>query len=106
MIFDIEISPEAQKDLSDIYEYISCGLLAPQAAAGQLQHLVQKISSLNTNPKRYRAFDDESWKKLNLRIMPVDKYVVLYTVDLRAKQVSVIRVMFCARDLHKHLPSD
>lgn len=34
MIFDIEISPEAQKDLSDIYEYISCGLLAPQAAAG------------------------------------------------------------------------
>ena len=39
MMFDVQISEQADADLRGIYEYIAFELLSPQNAAGQLDRL-------------------------------------------------------------------
>ena len=46
MIFDVQISEQADRDLRGIYEYIAFELLAPENAAGQLDRLENAISKL------------------------------------------------------------
>ena len=47
MIFDVQISEQADRDLRGIYEYIAFELLAPENAAGQLDRLENAISKLD-----------------------------------------------------------
>ena len=46
MIFDVQISEQADRDLRGIFEYIAFELIAPENAAGQLERLEDAISKL------------------------------------------------------------
>lgn len=72
MIYDIEISDQAEIDLSGIFEYIAFELQAPENASGQLNRLEACIMDLDHMPKRYRQYELEPWKSRGLRVVPVD----------------------------------
>ncbi len=78
MIFEIAISDQADIDLRNIYEYILFELQSPENAAGQLDQLEESIMGLDQMPERFREYENEPWHSLDLRIMPVDNYCVLY----------------------------
>lgn len=103
MTYDVRISEEADIDLRSIFEYIAFELQAPENAAGQLDRLEQNIIGLERLPYRFRKFDREPWHSRGLRIMPVDNYIVLYVVDDDAQAVNIVRVMYGARDIERHL---
>ena len=63
MIYDIEISDQAEIDLRGIFEYIAFELQAPENASGQLDRLEACIMDLDHMPKRYRQYELEPWKK-------------------------------------------
>ena len=86
-------------DLHAIFEYIAYDLLAGQNALNQLDRLEQAILSLDEMPERYHLYDKEPWKERNLRIMPVDNYLVFYIPKNEEKTVTVIRVMYGRRDI-------
>ncbi len=67
MIFDVQISEQADRDLRGIYEYIAFELLAPENAAGQLDRLENAISKLDHMPDKFRRYDREPWKSRGLR---------------------------------------
>lgn len=50
MIFDVSYSAKARQDLRDIFEYIAYELLAPEAAAGQTEHIMKVARSLEQMP--------------------------------------------------------
>lgn len=54
MIFEVEISKQAENDLRGIFEYIAFELQAPENAAGQLDRLEDHILNLEKMPERYR----------------------------------------------------
>ena len=93
MIFEVEISEQAEADLRGIFEYIAFTLLAPENG----------ILSLEQYPMLHRAYEKEPWHSRGLRVLPVDNYVVLYIPNEETKVVTVIRVMYGGRNIDKEL---
>jgi toxin ParE1/3/4 len=103
MIFDIEVSAQADNDIRNIYEYIAYELQSPENAKGQLERLEKSILSLDQMPERFRAYEKEPWQSRGLRIMPVNNYCVLYIPDAEKAVVTIIRVMYGGRDIETQL---
>lgn len=103
MMFDVFLTEQADSDLRGIFEYIAFNLQSVQSASGQLDRLEESISKLDQMPERFRKYEREPWCGRNLRIMPVNNYCVLYTVDNEKKQVAVIRVMYGGRDIETQM---
>ena len=103
MIYEVEVSQQADSDLRGIFEYIAFELQSPQNASGQLDRLEEQILSLDTMPERYRKYEKEPWKSRGLRVLPVDNYVVLYIPDSDKKVVTILRVMYTRRDIDHQL---
>lgn len=105
MSYEIRMTPQAQDDLRGIFEYIAFTLQSPQNAAGQLDRLEESIDSLEQMPERFRVYDKEPWRSRNLRIMPVDHYLVFYIPNREEETVTVIRVIYGGRDIDRQLES-
>ncbi len=103
MIYEVEVSEQADNDLRGIFEYIAFELQSPENASTQLDHLEEQILSLDTMPERYRKYEKEPWKSRGLRVLPVDNYVVLYISDSNKKVVTILRVMYAGRDIDNQL---
>lgn len=94
MIYEVEVSEQADRDLREIFEYIAFELQSPENAIGQLDRLEEQILSLDMMPERYRKYEKEPWKSRELHILPVDNYVILYIPNSDKKVVTILRVMY------------
>lgn len=103
MIYSVKISKQAENDLRSIYEYIAFELQSLQNAQGQIGRLESNILKLKEMPERFSAFEKEPWKSRNLRVMPVDNYLVFYIPDKLTETVNILRVMYGGRDTEKQL---
>ena len=97
MIYSVSISSQADKDIRAIYEYIALTLMSPENANAQLSRLEDRINKLDNLPKRYPKY------KNDIRFMPVDNYLVFYSVEDKSKSVSVLRVMYGKRNIENTL---
>lgn len=103
MIYEVELSEQADNDLRGIFEYIAFELQSPENASGQLDRLEEQILSLDIMPERYRKYENEPWKSRGLRVLPVDNYVIFYIPDSNKKVVTILRVMYAGRDIENQL---
>lgn len=103
MNYKVQLTETAENDLRGIFEYIAFDLQSIQNAAGQLDRLEQSIISLNHMPERFRVYEKEPWSSRNLRIMPVDNYLVFYIPDHQKQVVNVMRIMYSGRNVEKQL---
>ena len=103
MIYEVRMTPETKNDLRGIFEYIAFDLQSVQNAAGQIDRLEKGTSELNQMPERFRKYEKEPWHSRNLRVMPVDNYLVFYIPDQTTGIVTVIRVMYGGRDADRRL---
>ncbi len=103
MIFEVEVSEQADTDLRNIYEYIAFELQSPENASGQLDRLEKSIMGLDQMPERFREYENEPWHNRGLRIIPVDNYCVLYIPNTENAVVTIIRVMYGGRDIDTQL---
>ena len=103
MIYEVEISEQAEVDLRGIYEYIAFSLLAPESAGNQLDRLEEGILSLEQFPMRHRVYEEEPWYSRGLRILPVDNFVVFYIPNEETAVVTVIRVLYGGRNISNEL---
>ena len=103
MMYEVEVSEQADSDLRGIFEYIAFELQSPENAIGQLNRLEEQILSLDTMPERYRKYEKEPWKSRGLRVLLVDNYVVFYIPDSDKKVVTILRVMYAGRNIDNQL---
>jgi toxin ParE1/3/4 len=103
VIFEIEISTQAENNLRNIYEYIAYELQSQENAKGQLNRLKESILGLDQMPERFRAYEHEPWHSRGLRIMSVDNYCVLYIANMEKAVVTIIRVTYIGRDIEAQL---
>lgn len=93
MNYTVNLSSRADKDIRAIYEYIAFSLMSPENADAVLSRFEERINNLDRMPKRFSVY------KNDIRCMPVDNYLVFYSVEDDAKTVSVLRVMYGKRDI-------
>ena len=61
MMYEVELSDQAETDLREIYEYIAFELLSPDHASGQLDRLETHIERLGEFPEKFRRYEKEPW---------------------------------------------
>lgn len=103
MNYEVRLTTQAENDLRGIFEYIAFDLQSVQNAAGQLDRLEQSIASLDQMPERFRVYENEPWRSRDLRIMPVDNYLVFYIPNHEEQIVHIMRVMYGRRDVDRQL---
>ncbi len=103
MIYEVITTKEAEDDLRGIYEYIAFQLLAPNTAKAQINRLEERILGLEELPEQFRAYEKEPWLSRELRITPVDKYLIFYVPDKEKGLVTVVRVLHSGMNVKKQL---
>ena len=99
MKYTIFIAKRAEEDLGKIFEYLAYKVMAGENAVRQLNRIQTAIESLDEMPLRNRVYDKEPWKTRNLRIMPVDNYLVFYLTETEVLKVTILRIMYGGRDI-------
>ena len=97
--YSIIYSPKSIDDLKGIYSYIAFKLNAPDTAEHQANRIRTTIRSLDIMPSRNPIVDWEPWKSMNTHKVPVDNYIVYYTIDNNDFIVTIVRIFYSGRNL-------
>ena len=101
--YDINITESAQKDLENIYFYISEELLENESAIDTITEIKEKIFSLGIMPSRYSFVNDFSLVKMGYRHINVKNYIILYLIDEKKKTVNIARIVHGRMNYAKYL---
>jgi len=97
--YSVVYSLEAMDDLREIYTYIAFALMVPEIAEKQVNRIRKEVRSLDFMPFRYSFVDWEPWKSMGMHKVPVDNFVVYYTVNGDSHTVTVIRIFYGGQDM-------
>ena len=94
--YNIEYSKESKQDLIGIKQYIKYNLQEPETAQRLISKIRTEINNLKNNPEIYAIIDDELIKKLEIRKLIVDNYIVFYRI--KKDNIEIVRVMYGRRN--------
>lgn len=103
MSYSVFYTEAAERDLVDIFEYIARDLQVPETAKKQLGRILSAINSLDKMPERHGIFKEEPWHSKELRVLPVDNYLVFYLVIKKENIVAIVRIMYGRRNISENL---
>ena len=101
MKVSIKFSPEALKDLDEIYDYIANVLKSPDAADNTVNKILDKTDLLSDNPEIGTQLFFENDLFSGYRYMVSDNYLAFYRIT--NESVFVDRVIYGKRDYMKIL---
>ena len=89
--YNIRYSKEAKQDLINIKKYIKYNLQEPNIANKLITKIKKEIGKLPVDAKIYNIIDDDFIKKLEIRKIIVDNYIVFYRI--KNKTIEIVRIM-------------
>jgi plasmid stabilization system protein ParE len=78
----------------------------PDTAKKQVNRIRKEIRSLDFMPSRYSLVEWEPWKSIGMHKVPVDNFMVYYTVNDCNSTVTVIRIFYGGRDVKNIINSE
>ena len=99
--YTIIISPAAQEDVYNIYRYIAFELKTDIAAQRLYDRIISMIDSLEKMPERHPLVDWEPWKSLNIRKVPVENFMIFYSVNISEHIVSILRIFYGGQNVEE-----
>lgn len=96
--YSVKYSPKAKDDLVSIYSYIAFDLQVSDTAKNQVNRIRKEICLLDFMPARYSIVDWEPWQSMKMHKLPVDNFVVYYTVDFDILTVTIVRIVYGGMD--------
>lgn len=103
-VYTVRYAPQALDDLRDLYSYVAFSLKEPATAQKLVNRIRKAARSLDALPGRYPVVDWEPWQSMGMRKVPIDHFVVYYTVEDTPPTVTVIRIVYGGRDRANLLP--
>lgn len=103
MNYEIQLTAKGEDDLRSIYKYIAVNLQSAGTVSALLDRLELAINALAKMPERFKVYGREPWQSRNLRIMPVENYLVFYIPDNQTATITVMRVIYGARVIDSQL---
>ena len=92
----VEYSRDSRQDLIDIKRYIKYNLYEPDIANKLIAKIRNGINKLIDNPEIYPIKDDEFLKKLEIRKLIIDNYIIFYRI--KSYNIEIVRIMYCKRN--------
>lgn len=94
--YNIEYSKDARQDLINIKKYIKYNLQEPNIAQKLIMKIKSEVEKLRNNPKIYTIIDDDIIKRLEIRKIIIDNYIVFYRIN--NESIQVVRIMYGRRN--------
>ena len=88
-IYEVRISKQAERQLKEIFQYISYTLQAPGTAEKMLDLLEREILSLSSFPNRIPLTQDEPWHSQGIHKMVVKNYLVYFWINENKNMVYI-----------------
>ena len=92
--YNVFISPQAYRDLDEIYAYIAAELLSPDTAADLVDEIEEAIFRLEQLPERGAERKTGLYANKGYRQLFVKNYTIVYRVDNDLKTVMIITVKY------------
>ena len=102
-MYTYRLTPSAVHDLQDIADYISEQLRAPESAVNLLNEIEAAIERACAYPLSLPMINDELLRRKGYRKIIVKNYLVFVLPNPRDEILSIMRVMYSARDYLKEL---
>lgn len=96
--YKIVIEQTAENDLLGILSYISDTLHEPSIAMKIYGLIKKEILTLNRMPFRFEVVNEEPYRSMGVRRIPVENYTVFYIVDENEKTVHIFRILYNRRE--------
>lgn len=96
--YKVYISPQAYREIDDIYLYIKEELLASKAAMDLVTDIEEAILSLDEHPDRGAERKVGAYAYQGYRQLFVRNYTIVYRVDQKKKDVMIITVRYSHSD--------
>ena len=94
--YNIEYSKDARQDLINIKKYIKYNLQEHNIAQKLIMKIKSEVEKLRNNPKIYTIIDDDIIKKLEIRKIIIDNYIVFYRIN--NESIQIVRIMYGRRN--------
>lgn len=94
--YNIEYSFESKQDLIDIKKYIKYNLQEPNTAQKLITKIKEETDKLKSNPEIFAIIDDDIIKKLEIRKLLVDNYIIFYRIN--NENIQIVRVIYGRRN--------
>ena len=94
--YNIEYSRESKEDLIEIKQYIKYNLQEPEMANKLILKIRKSIKALKNNPEIYTIIDDDVIRKLEIRKLIIDNYIVFYRI--KNDTIEIVRIMYGKRN--------
>ncbi len=99
MGYDVQITEEAENDLSKIVSYISNTLYKPELADKLLQEFLDIKTNIADNPYMYPLSNDLRLQQKGYhRFLFKKNYIALYLIDDEKLKVSIMRIFYAKSD--------
>ncbi len=98
--YEIRFTPLAYEDLDEIDTYITETLVNPKAAEDLMYEMEKSISCLEEFPYMGSEVADPYLASKGYRKLVVKNYLVFYLINIKQKQVVIMRVLYGAREYH------
>lgn len=96
--YNVVITKPAQRDLLDIFDYITFELREPESASRLLSKIKLKIKSLEDFPERNSIISEPKYETQKIRWCPVENYVIFYQASKHKAQVYILRILYKKRN--------
>lgn len=96
--YKIVIEQTAENDLVGILSYISATLHEPSIAMKIYGLIKKEILTLNRMPFRFEVVNEEPYRSMVVRRIPVENYTAFYIVDENEKTVHIFRILYNRRE--------
>jgi toxin ParE1/3/4 len=96
--YSVRLSPQAYRDIDEIYTYIKEELFAVKAAEDIADHLEDAILSLREFPERGAERKVGRYAGLGYRQLFADHYIVIYRIDKSSRTVIVMTIKYAYRN--------
>lgn len=90
--YTISYSEEAKQDLIEIKSYIKYNLGEPKIAEKIISKIKEKINILKINPESFALIDEEYIKKMEMRKIIAENYIIFYIIN--KDNVEIVRIMY------------
>ena len=90
--YEVNLSEQAAKDMSDIYDYIATSIGMPQTAMEQFNRIADAIETLSQFPERIKVMHDPKRPTIQFQQLFVDNFSIIFVIS--DKTVNVLRVAY------------
>ena len=88
--YRVIVAPVAAKSIADYGQYIAEVAGKPETAERWVNHVYDKISTLDAFPQRHALAEENGQREYEIRRQIIGNYLVLYSIDEASLTVHVV----------------